>query len=74
VTLFAPILDSEIAQAAIMQQFLAMYRSLDFDSALLQLDTVSNPVLRNLYIKRIEQFRLHPPPADWDGVYEFDSK
>nr|WP_314900124.1 adenylate/guanylate cyclase domain-containing protein [uncultured Deefgea sp.] len=74
VTLFAPILDGEIAQAAIMQQFLVMYRSLDFDSALLQLDTISNPVLRKLYIKRIEQFRLHPPPADWAGVYEFDSK
>ena len=25
--------------------------------------------LYKLYIERINHFRNHPPPADWDGVY-----
>ncbi|MBM5571627.1 MULTISPECIES: CHASE2 domain-containing protein [Deefgea] len=74
VTLFAPVLDTEREKITTMQQFLAMYRSQDFDSAVLQLDTIDNIVLRNLYAKRIEQCRLNPPPADWDGVYELDRK
>jgi len=74
VTLFAPVLDTEREKIAAMQQFLMMYRSQNFDFALLQLDTIDNPVLRNLYAKRIEQLRLNPPPADWDGVYELDRK
>ena len=74
VTLYAPVVDTDREQVAAMQQFLAVYRSQDFDSAMLQVNTIDNAVLRHLYAKRIEQFRLNPPPADWDGVYELDRK
>lgn len=30
--------------------------------------------LYDLYERRIAEFRLHPPPADWDGVYVAMSK
>jgi len=30
--------------------------------------------LYDLYDRRIAEFRLHPPPADWDGVYVAMSK
>ena len=30
--------------------------------------------LYHLYIERIKEFRLNPPPADWDGVYVHTSK
>ncbi len=74
VTLYTPVLECDRAQIEIMQQFLLGYRSLDLDRACLQLDTISNLVLRNVYSKRIEQLRRQPPAADWDGVYEFDRK
>jgi adenylate cyclase len=31
-------------------------------------------VLRELYLKRIREFQINPPPADWDGVVALDSK
>jgi adenylate cyclase len=30
--------------------------------------------LYDMYVERIEAFRADPPPPDWDGVYEADSK
>ena len=26
------------------------------------------------YLRRCEQYLLTPPPSDWDGVFELDSK
>jgi adenylate cyclase len=31
-------------------------------------------VLRELYVKRIKEFQINPPAADWDGVVALDSK
>lgn len=74
VTLFAPVLPQERGQIAIMQEFLAKYRSQEFDSALLAIDTLDNLVLKKLYTQRIEQLKLNPPMADWDAVYDLDHK
>jgi adenylate cyclase len=30
--------------------------------------------LYDMYVERIETYRADPPPADWDGVYEAESK
>jgi hypothetical protein len=30
--------------------------------------------LFDMYAERIEAFRRHPPPPDWNGVYEAESK
>ena len=30
--------------------------------------------LYEMYAQRIEAFRRDPPPPDWDGVYEVESK
>jgi adenylate cyclase len=30
--------------------------------------------LYDMYAERIEAFRRHPPPSDWNGVYEAESK
>ena len=30
--------------------------------------------LAQLYLGRIAEFRLYPPPSDWDGVYVATSK
>ncbi|WP_027469675.1 CHASE2 domain-containing protein [Deefgea rivuli] len=74
VTLYKPILESELPQAELMGKFLAMYRSLDFANAELALNTLDNKILVQLYQERISQHRQSPPPADWDGVYGFDRK
>jgi adenylate cyclase len=35
-----------------------------------------NPSVKvyHLYVDRIKEFKLHPPAADWDGVYIHTSK
>ncbi len=38
----------------------------------LAIDKTDGPSL--LYRGRAEEFRTHPPPADWDGVYEMETK
>jgi hypothetical protein len=30
---------------------------------------VPMPGFYNLIKQRIDEFRIHPPPADWDGVF-----
>lgn len=35
---------------------------------------VLNPALKALYDARIEHFEANPPPLNWDGVTQFDSK
>ena len=36
--------------------------------------TPDQATLYNLYSTRIEHFKLEPPPSDWDGVTQFDTK
>jgi len=31
-------------------------------------------VLYDLYDERLEEFKVNPPPADWDGVFVATSK
>ncbi len=35
---------------------------------------VINPTLRNLYEGRIQHFENNPPPENWDGVTQFETK
>jgi adenylate cyclase len=30
--------------------------------------------LYDMYVERIAAYRADPPPADWNGVYEAESK
>lgn len=69
---------------------LAAYRRCDWDTAeqalatLQQAATAATPdhgasahapvALYHLYLERIAQLRQHPPAADWDGSFAFDTK
>jgi adenylate cyclase len=59
-------------------QGLAAYKQRDWSGAIvafqqaLALDKSDGPSL--LYCERSEDFLTHPPPADWDGVYEMKTK
>jgi adenylate cyclase len=53
-------------------RMLAAYHAQDWDAAEANLPAIAAgglPVVADLYARRIEGFRLQPPPADWDGVY-----
>jgi adenylate cyclase len=60
------------------QQILEFYRAQKWDeveSALLQSGMEDgNQLLAHLYLERVRQYRITPPPADWGGVYTYDSK
>ena len=59
------------------QQALAFYRAGDWDKAEAAFFALSQArpdrSLYQLYLDRIAYFRSHPPAADWDGVFSFDS-
>lgn len=59
------------------QLTLSAYRSQQWDEAeslLRSLINTDDCPLYRLYIERIAQFRVTPPPADWDGVYTYTTK
>jgi len=62
-------------------QMLAAYRKQQWDDALELIERcrkAANGIdvsgLYDMYVERIATYRADPPPADWDGVYEADSK
>jgi len=60
-------------------EFLAAFRAQKWQLAREQLaglqgSVVTNPVLHALYENRIAYFELNPPPENWDGVTQFDTK
>jgi adenylate cyclase len=62
-------------------QMLAHFRKQDWDAALGLIDhcrKIANGFevsgLYDMYVERIDAYRADPPGADWDGVYEAESK
>ncbi len=62
-------------------QMLAHFRKQDWDAALGLIDRcrkIANGFevsgLYDMYVERIDAYRADPPGADWDGVYEAESK
>jgi adenylate cyclase len=60
---------------------LTYYRQQDWTRALEKIDVCRKAAERfgigalyDMYAERIEAFHRHPPPADWNGVYEAESK
>lgn len=59
------------------EAFLAAYYGQRWDEAahvLGALRQAGDSKLYQVYAERIAQFRLAPPPADWDGVYTYTTK
>src|ERR1700686_4169126 len=57
------------------------YRKQEWDKALDFINRCREPAnsfnvagLYDMYVERIASYRADPPPADWDGVYEAESK
>ncbi len=84
VTIYQPLgeaseVDAALAeQTGIFHEVLVAYRQRDWDAAESRLRSllVASPasLLYELYLKRIAQYRLVPPPAVWDGIYTFETK
>jgi adenylate cyclase len=57
---------------------LRSYRNREWEAAELALfnlqRTSINPVLLDLYVKRVAVFKRNPPPEHWDGSITFDQK
>jgi adenylate cyclase len=60
---------------------IASYRKREWDKALDLIDRCREPAnsfnvagLYDMYVERIASYRADPPPEDWDGVYEAESK
>lgn len=62
----------------LFHECLKIYRKQEWDLAEMQLLNLqkldTNCKIYTLYLQRIQNFRKNPPPADWDGIYNFDSK
>jgi len=70
---------NHVARARIAQwdETLSLVRALRWDEAEQKLQTLhaEKPhTLYALYLQRIQHYRVNPPPADWDGVTNFETK
>ena len=70
---------TEARQLAVARfgEALAHYRARNWDAAetiLTELSAIDGEALYMLYLERIRHFRANPPPADWDGVFTFETK
>jgi adenylate cyclase len=74
VDVFTPCDDAEIIE--LTTQMLDRFRHKDWDtaeSALKELlSRTPDDQVSKLYTARIVQFRIHPPPAQWDGSFSLD--
>lgn len=84
VAIYQPIgLISEVSPAMqhevdLFHEFRRLYCSQDWDQAESQLMNLlrmsPNTRLYEIYAERVAYFRKNPPPADWDGVFVFQTK
>lgn len=67
-----------IEEIKMFQQVLRAYRKQEWDKAELQLYNLqrmsSNSKLYQVYADRVADFRRDPPPADWDGAFDWQTK
>jgi len=66
---------------ALNAQMLATFRKQDWDATLALIDRCRKATngfdvagLYDMYVERIAAYRIDPPPPDWDGVYEAETK
>jgi adenylate cyclase len=84
VTIYEPLGPKDSVDAGLRQdltrlrQALRAYRAQRWDEAEREFFGLSRSgrphPMYELYLGRIADYRLHPPPADWDGSVAFDSK
>jgi len=84
VAIYEPLgMDGEVDKTVLEEldlyhQALKMYRMQNWDQAEIQLNKLQSMSpgckLYHVYAERIEYFRLNPPGADWDGVFDFLTK
>jgi adenylate cyclase len=84
VTIYQPLgLEGQVDQAkqdeiTLWNQALRLYRRQDWDGAELQLlnlrKRAPDSEFYELFIERIARYRAHPPGADWDGAWNFETK
>jgi adenylate cyclase len=84
VAIYQPLgLSSEVSKALhdevkLFHEMRRYYRKQDWDQAELQLMNLQrmSPAtgLYRIYAERVIYFRKNPPPADWDGVFVFETK
>jgi adenylate cyclase len=62
-------------------RMLSQFRKQDWEGALTSIEACRKAAesfgivqLYEVYVDRIQDFRRNPPPADWDGVFTFETK
>jgi len=73
----AGLTEAQQLAAARFAEVLANYRAQAWEEAetmLSELAARDAQALYALYLERIRHFRANPPPADWDGVFTFETK
>ena len=67
-----------VEEVKLFHEVRRLYRKQDWDQAELQLMNLqrlsAGAALYRMYTERVEYFRKNPPPADWDGVFVFQTK
>ncbi len=68
----------KLKELELYHRALKLYRQQDWDMAEMQLVNLRNTHPQDLLyaalLERIAFFRKNPPPSDWDGVFDFETK
>ena len=56
------------------QAGLRLYKERRWDEAIREFQTIPNDAPSQIYITRCQQYRITPPPENWDGVFEMKTK
>jgi adenylate cyclase len=61
-------------ELGLYEQALKSYRMQDWALANKQFKQLEDNALSALYLSRIKQFKQTPPPKNWDGVFNYETK
>jgi adenylate cyclase len=65
---------AEIEKIDFFHQGLEAYRNQEWDRAIALFGKLTNDPLAAIYIDRCQNYRLNPPPRQWDTVYSLKVK
>lgn len=75
---FLPLPSGQMERVKRFEEGLYAYREQQWDQAIRCFDQVLHQTPQDrpsqLYLQRCQEFRTHPPPANWDGVYVLKTK
>jgi adenylate cyclase len=74
ITIYEPLAEGKNGELLAWEEALRAYRAREWDAAEAVLARLPQRGLYDVYLKKIQEKRRQPPPADWNGITVFEEK